>query len=70
MATYTAFVGKISTTVEILRCFHCDNDEDKRVAVAENFHPPVLEPGNMSPGYYVPAAYAGTQTFDEDFMLL
>ncbi|GBO17850.1 hypothetical protein AVEN_91736-1 [Araneus ventricosus] len=61
--------SQISTSVEGLRCFHCDNDES-RTAVTENIHPPVPEPGNVSPGYYVPAADASTQTIEEDFMLL
>ncbi|GBN30772.1 hypothetical protein AVEN_158641-1 [Araneus ventricosus] len=60
--------SQISTSVEGLRCFHCDNNES-RTAITANFHPPVPEPGNVSPGYYVPAADASTQTAEEDFML-
>ncbi|GBN30773.1 hypothetical protein AVEN_158642-1 [Araneus ventricosus] len=62
--------SQISTFVEGLRCFHCDNDDDRRVALAESFHPLVSEPGSVIPAYYVPAADLGAQTFDEDFMLL
>ncbi|GBN62725.1 hypothetical protein AVEN_271298-1 [Araneus ventricosus] len=61
--------SQISTSVEGLRCFYCDNDESRTV-ITENFHPPVPEPGNVSPGYYVPAADASTQTVEEDFGLL
>ncbi|GBN99993.1 hypothetical protein AVEN_196873-1 [Araneus ventricosus] len=61
--------SQISTSVEGLRCFYCDNDES-RTAITANIHPPVPEPGNVSPGYYVPAADASTQTVEEDFMLL
>ncbi|GBN30763.1 hypothetical protein AVEN_158634-1, partial [Araneus ventricosus] len=61
--------SQISTSVEGLRCFYCDNNESRTVITA-NIHPPVPEPGNVSPGYYVPAADASTQTVEEDFMLL
>ncbi|GBN30768.1 hypothetical protein AVEN_158637-1 [Araneus ventricosus] len=61
--------SQISTSVEGLRCFYCDNDESRTVVNA-NFNPSVAEPGNVSPGYYVPAADATTQTIEEDFMLL
>ncbi|GBN62723.1 hypothetical protein AVEN_271296-1 [Araneus ventricosus] len=61
--------SQISTSVEGLRCFYCDNYES-RTAITANIHPPVPEPGNVSPGYYVPAADASTQTVEEDFILL
>ncbi|GBN30761.1 hypothetical protein AVEN_158632-1 [Araneus ventricosus] len=61
--------SQISTSVEGLRCFYCDNDES-RTAITANIHLLVPEPGNVSPGYYVPAADASTQTAEEDFMLL
>ncbi|GBN62720.1 hypothetical protein AVEN_271293-1 [Araneus ventricosus] len=49
--------SQISTSVEGLRCFYCDNDES-RTAITASIHLLVPEPGNVSPGYYVPAADA------------
>ncbi|GBO17852.1 hypothetical protein AVEN_91738-1 [Araneus ventricosus] len=60
--------SQISTSVEGLRCFYCDNDESRTVVNA-NFRTSVPEPGIVSSGYYVPAADASTQMAEEDFIL-